>query len=212
MSPASKKHFPSLFSFLLLTIGLICGTAHAQPQGHTADDTAATLANASLKEHEPFIRRCYQLAIDAGKKGNHPFGALLVHKGKIVLEAENTVLTDNDFTNHAEMNLMAEAARTLSRQIIPEATVYTSCAPCAMCTATLAMAGFTRIVYGVSHDALNKRFGLKGKSVSCPALFKTMGMELEFVGPVLEKEGLRVFDFWPEKDPHAQMLKKQARK
>ena len=40
--------------------------------------------------HETIIRRCYELAINAGKKGFDTFGAVLVHDGKILEEAENT--------------------------------------------------------------------------------------------------------------------------
>ena len=40
--------------------------------------------------HENYIRRCYDLAIRAGKKGYDTFGALLVHNGVVLEEAENT--------------------------------------------------------------------------------------------------------------------------
>ena len=36
--------------------------------------------------HETIIRRCYELAISAGKKGHDTFGAVLVHDGKILEE------------------------------------------------------------------------------------------------------------------------------
>ena len=40
--------------------------------------------------NEIFIKKCYELAIQAGKKGYDTFGAILVHDGKILEEAENT--------------------------------------------------------------------------------------------------------------------------
>ena len=46
--------------------------------------------------HEEYMRRCYELAISAGKKGFDTFGAVLVYDGKILEEAENTA----DFNNH----------------------------------------------------------------------------------------------------------------
>lgn len=195
-----RKTLPTLLALALLLTAVLPLTA---PSAFAVDPQKSDMA-----QHEPFILRCYELAIDAGRKGNHPFGAVLVHKGKIILEAENTVLTDNDFTNHAEMNLMRDAARTLPRQIAPDSTVYTSCAPCAMCTATLAIAGITRVVYGVSHDAFNKRVGLKSKAMSNSALCEALGKKIEFIGPVLEKDGLRVFDHWPESDMHAHQVRR----
>ena len=41
-------------------------------------------------EHEKYMKRCYELAISAGKKGHDSFGAVLVHNGEILEEAENT--------------------------------------------------------------------------------------------------------------------------
>jgi tRNA(Arg) A34 adenosine deaminase TadA len=32
---------------------------------------------------------------------NHPFGAVLVHEGRVIVEAENTVNSDQDITAHA---------------------------------------------------------------------------------------------------------------
>ena len=41
-------------------------------------------------DHEKYIKRCYELAVRAGKKGFDTFGAVLVHNGQILEEAENT--------------------------------------------------------------------------------------------------------------------------
>ena len=48
-------------------------------------------------EHEKYMKRCYELAISAGKKGHDTFGAVLVHHGKILEEAENTA----DYVHHS---------------------------------------------------------------------------------------------------------------
>ena len=40
--------------------------------------------------NEDYMRRCYELAISAGKKGHDSFGSVLVYDGKILEEAENT--------------------------------------------------------------------------------------------------------------------------
>ena len=41
-------------------------------------------------EHEKHMKRCYELAVRAGKKGFDTFGAVLVHNGQAIEEAENT--------------------------------------------------------------------------------------------------------------------------
>ena len=40
-------------------------------------------------EHVKHMKRCYELAISAGKKGYDTFGAVLVHNGKILVTAKN---------------------------------------------------------------------------------------------------------------------------
>ena len=43
-----------------------------------------------VMDDEKYMKRCYELAIRAGKKGYDTFGARLVHNGEILEEAENT--------------------------------------------------------------------------------------------------------------------------
>src|SRR5205085_4758795 len=58
-----------------------------------------------------FLRRAIAIAQQARDHGNHPFGALLVDaQQQVILEAENTVVTEQDCTGHAETNLMRLAS------------------------------------------------------------------------------------------------------
>ena len=52
----------------------------------------------SLSIHERFAGQAIDLAHQARLAGNHPFGALLVLDGHLVLTAKNTVWTDHDPT------------------------------------------------------------------------------------------------------------------
>ena len=56
-------------------------------------------------DYEKYIKRCYSLAINAGKKGYDTFGAVLVYDGKILEEAENTSDYKRGLFGHAEFNL-----------------------------------------------------------------------------------------------------------
>ncbi len=86
-----------------------------------------------MSGHPSYIRRAIDLARLAREHGNHPFGALLVADDLIVLEAENTVVSQGNPTQHAEMNLVQCAWRTLPAELIRRSTLYTSTnlAPCA---------------------------------------------------------------------------------
>lgn len=158
--------------------------------------------------HEPFMRQCFQLATNAGKKGNHAFGALLVHDGRVILTAENTVYTENDPYRHAELNLIARARREFEKGTIRQSTLYTSTAPCMVCSAAMLLGGITRVVYGVSYEGFEKLTGLTDNSIPCPSLYRQTGVPLEWIGPVLEEEGLQVFRHWPGNDPHSHYFRK----
>ena len=54
--------------------------------------------------------------------------------GEVLLEAENTVVTERDATGHAERNLMTLASRRFPRERLARCIMYTSTEPCAMCT------------------------------------------------------------------------------
>ena len=60
--------------------------------------------------NENYMKRCYELAISAGKKGFDTFGAVLVYDGQILEEAENTADFKKKVFGHAEFNLVHKCA------------------------------------------------------------------------------------------------------
>ena len=109
--------------------------------------------------HEPFILQCYELARQAVANGDHPFGALLVREGEVVLTAVNTVHSNRDVTQHAELNLVSQSGRLLGYSALAESVLYTSTEPCAMCTGAIFWAGIPTIVYGCSAESLGQIAG-----------------------------------------------------
>ena len=147
-------------------------------------------------QHEALIRQCYELAIRAGKKGFDTFGALLVHEGKILEEAENTADYQQGLFGHAEFNLVHQCANRYPDSVLQNAVLYTSCAPCERCLAAIASLGIRKVVYGVSYQ----RFALltpgEAPDVNREALLGQLGLPMTLEGPVLEDEGMRVFEYW----------------
>jgi len=85
--------------------------------------------------HEGYLLRAIELARRSRENGNHPFGSLLVDaSGRVVLEAENTVVTGRDVTGHAEFNLVHAASMQFDAAVLQGATLYASTEPCAMCS------------------------------------------------------------------------------
>jgi tRNA(Arg) A34 adenosine deaminase TadA len=149
-----------------------------------------------MNKHENYIRKTYRLAESAVEKGNHPFGALLVIDDKIGLTAENTVITDNDVTRHAELNLVSRASQELDSESLKNSILYASTEPCAMCTGAIFWAGISKIVYGCSAKKLGE---IAGGSFVVPSrdLFKYGNRKTNVIGPILEKEGTEIHQkFW----------------
>ena len=146
--------------------------------------------------HDFFMRMAFDLAVSAAGKGNHPFGAVLVRGGEVMLTAKNTVNTDRDQTRHAELNLVAEARRSIPREVLKECTLYASTAPCLMCTYAIWEAGITRIVYGVTYETFAKLITHGAPYVPCEEVYNRLGTPAEITGGVLEDEGTRVYVYW----------------
>jgi tRNA(Arg) A34 adenosine deaminase TadA len=150
------------------------------------------------QSHEPFIRQANELAREAVKNGNHPFGALLVADGNVILTGQNTVLTAPDVTGHAELNLVRDASGLLPAARLAECTLYTSTEPCAMCSGSIYWARIPRVVYCCSANALANLLGGKDFLIPCTEIFQHGARPTEVIGPILEDEGIAIHrDFWP---------------
>jgi tRNA(Arg) A34 adenosine deaminase TadA len=150
----------------------------------------------TMKVIEPHIRQSISLALRAREHGNNPFGALLAIDDKIIASAENTVNSDRNPTSHAEMNLVQLAVKQLTTAEIAEATLYTSCEPCAMCAGAIYWIGVRRLVYALSSDELARLTG-GNLVVHCREVFDRARDKVEVAGPYLTDEALKVHDgYW----------------
>ena len=167
--------------------------------------------------NEIFIKKCYELAIQAGKKGYDTFGAILVHDGKILEEAENTSDYKNKIFGHAEFNLVHKCANKFSDDVLENAIVYTSCAPCERCLAAIASLGVHQIVCGVSYKEFCKLLPFDYKVLDREGLLKQLGITMKLTESILEDEGMHVFEWWggeyrPLKELIAEMDEVKKRK
>lgn len=146
--------------------------------------------------NEDYIRRCYELAISAGKKGHDTFGAVLVYDGKILEEAENTADFEKQVFGHAEFNLVHKCANKYTDDILEKAIVYTSCAPCERCLTSIASLGVHNVVCGVSYKEFCRLCPFDYQAVDREELLKQLGIEMKLTEAILEDEGMRVFEWW----------------
>lgn len=148
------------------------------------------------------LREAIGVSQSAREHGNHPFGAVLTDEsGTVVLRAENTVVTENDVTGHAETNLVRLASGAYPTSLLRTFTLYTSCEPCAMCSGAIYWAGIGRVVYAMSETDL---IGMTGShpenptlALPCREVFAAGQRETVVAGPALGDEARPAHEgFW----------------
>ncbi len=148
------------------------------------------------------LRTAIHVAQCAREHGNHPFGAILVDENnEVLLEAENTVVTEHDCTGHAESNLMRLASQKYSPEKLAACTLYTSTEPCAMCSGAIHWGNVRRVLYALSEVALYEIVGPSPDHLllPCQEVFARSQRLVEILGPApeLEAEARAVHEgFW----------------
>jgi guanine deaminase len=87
------------------------------------------------------------LANDGG-----PFGAVIIHSGKVIAAAHNEVLKTNDPTAHAEILAIRQASKELGRFDLSECILYVTCKPCPMCLGAIYWARIGTVYYGATEE------------------------------------------------------------
>ena len=135
------------------------------------------------------LRTAIYIARQAREHGNHPFGAILVSEdNEVLLQAENTVVTERDCTGHAETNLMRLATQHFTLEKLATCTLYTSTEPCAMCAGAIHWGNVRRVVYALGEAEF---YELAGPSpdrllLPCRELFSHSQRPVEVNGPATQ--------------------------
>ena len=148
------------------------------------------------------LKAAISVARRAREKGNHPFGAVLVDQNnRVILQAENTVVTGRDCTGHAETNLVRLAAQQFSPEQLTACTLYSSTEPCAMCAGAIYWSQIGQVVYALSETDLYAIIGPSPEHLllPCREVFAHSQRHIEVRGPIsaLETEARAVHEgFW----------------
>lgn len=98
---------------------------------------------------ETFMREAIQLSEEKMQAGfGGPFGAVIVHQGKVIARGYNNVLASNDPTAHAEVDAIRKACKALGRFELQDCEIYTSCEPCPMCLGAIYWARLKKVYFG----------------------------------------------------------------
>ena len=113
-----------------------------------------------------YMKEALALAEEARDMDEVPVGALIVHRGRVIARAHNLREHSRCATHHAEILVIEEACRILGGWRIPDATLYVTMEPCAMCAGAIINARIDRVVYA----APDLRFGAFGSLIDLSAL------------------------------------------
>ena len=80
--------------------------------------------------------------------GEIPIGCVIVSQDQIIGRGYNLTETLQDVTAHAEIQAITAATQTLGGKYLPDATLYVTVEPCAMCAGAIGWAQVKRIVFG----------------------------------------------------------------
>jgi tRNA(adenine34) deaminase len=97
---------------------------------------------------EDFMRVALAEARAGLAAGEVPVGAVVVVGGVIVGQAHNAPIGLVDPSAHAEVLALRETARKIGNYRMPDATLFATLEPCAMCCGAVIQARLARVVYG----------------------------------------------------------------
>ena len=106
-----------------------------------------------------FMRQALMEAQRAADADEVPIGAVIVMQNRIIGRGYNQVETLNDSTAHAEIIALTSAFNFLGAKYLPEAVMYVTIEPCAMCCGALYWSKIGKLVYGAAdpkHGGLAK--------------------------------------------------------
>ncbi len=114
--------------------------------------SAAVLQQSGPTAQRSADERFMALAIEEARKAlkadEIPVGCVIVSQNQVIGRGHNLTETLSDVTAHAEIQAITAASQTLGGKYLPDATLYVTVEPCAMCAGAIGWAQIARIVYG----------------------------------------------------------------
>ena len=130
-----------------------------------------------------WMEAAIRLARAAAVREEVPIGAIIVHEGRVIAEANNETIARRDPTAHAEILAIRKALEAVGEDRLLDATLYVTLEPCAQCAGAIVLAKVGRVVFG----AWDPRAGMAG-SVHDLLRHPRLNHRPEVYGGVLEEE------------------------
>ncbi|WP_305910110.1 nucleoside deaminase [Methylomarinum sp. Ch1-1] len=98
--------------------------------------------------HQQFLQQAIELACqNVVANSGGPYGAVIVHDGRVIASSGNRVTHDLDPTAHAEIMTIRAACQFLQDFQLTDCILYASCEPCPMCLGAIYWARLKEVYY-----------------------------------------------------------------
>jgi len=132
-----------------------------------------------------------RLAIDEAKIGETPYGCVIVKDNQVIVQAYNTVRSENDPTAQAEVNAIRKLCQLLEPGERKDCMLFTICEPTPLSMSAIFYSGVKKIVYGVP---IEKMSGISRKvSINAKEFAERCSREIVIKGGKLQNECLELF-------------------
>lgn len=111
-------------------------------------EVARTTDQPAASARAAFMARAFALREESLRRGDQPFGAVVVRDGVIVGEGVSAVVTARDSSAHAEREAIRDAKRRLGSPDLAGCELYGTSRACPACEAAAKQANITRMYYG----------------------------------------------------------------
>lgn len=133
-----------------------------------------------------------KLALEEAKKGDSPYGAVIVKDDEVIALAHNTVKTDTDPSAHAEINVIRSLTSKINNPCLEGCIIYTTGEPCPMCAAACVWTGISEIVFGASIQDLIE-VNQSQINISCEEIIAKGFRKIKVTKGILKEECLKLF-------------------
>src|SRR5690625_1460845 len=100
-----------------------------------------------------FMIRTLELAKEGMDQGDGGLvGCVIVKNGEIIAEYNNSLLSENDQTDHAEFEAKCQANKVLGTFQLDGYELYNSCEPCPMCLEAIYWSRPERVFYAANRN------------------------------------------------------------
>lgn len=144
-----------------------------------------TKDNIGNKE-EFFMKEALKEAKLAKKRGDLPFGAVVVKNETIISKGQCREFSEKDVTAHAELEAVKKANKKLNKMNLSNCNIYATVEPCNMCASAIFQAKIPRIIIGASRDELSWVF--RPRKIRINKLAKDQSYKPEIIFGLLKKE------------------------